>query len=124
MKVLVVDEDLKAAQAISNVVNMMASKLDIKCEVLMSTRPLEALDEIMQDREIALVVTDYRMRQMAGVELADKAQRLGVLVKVLSDAVPLSRHAETVTFSRSRLVALLPAWLLEATYTARPMHPA
>ncbi|NLG17618.1 MAG: response regulator [Fibrobacter sp.] len=45
--------------------------------------PEEALRDIIEDSNVGLIITDYRMPQMNGIELLDRARRIGRELKGL-----------------------------------------
>ncbi|MCP3395229.1 response regulator [Bradyrhizobium sp. CCGB12] len=91
--VLVVDDD-------PNVLEVIASMLeDLGCEVLTASSGAEALDMLVEQNAISILITDINMPAMDGHELAERATRLRPELKILQlsgrerrlDAYPMIR---------------------------------
>ncbi|MCP3395395.1 response regulator [Bradyrhizobium sp. CCGB12] len=91
--VLVVDDD-------PNVLEVIASMLeDLGCEVLTASSGAEALDMLVAQNAISILITDINMPAMDGHELAERATRLRPELKILQlsgrerrrDAYPMIR---------------------------------
>ena len=75
--VLVVDDD----PAVLDVIIGMLE--DLGCEVISAQNGPEALDQLGQNQEISILITDINMPGMDGHELAELAKRIRPELKVL-----------------------------------------
>jgi len=73
-KVLIIDDDLAILHTIERILS------DLGIEVILSTNPVKALS-IIKEHEIAVVVSDYRMPEMDGLELFSKLKNIAPDIK-------------------------------------------
>jgi len=76
-RILVVDDEEEVREILAE------SLMDFGYLVLTAASGEEALPVLVQDRSVALVITDVRMPGMSGLELADEIRRRWPEVKVL-----------------------------------------
>ena len=75
--VLVVDDD-------AGVLDVLASMLqELGCEVVSARNGAEALEQLVQNERITILITDINMPGMDGHELAERARRVRPSLKVL-----------------------------------------
>jgi putative two-component system response regulator len=73
-KILLIDDDVSVLHSIKRIL------CDLGFEVIESSNPIEALS-IINDQDIAVVVADYKMPQMSGLELLSKLKTMAPDIK-------------------------------------------
>jgi two-component system cell cycle response regulator CpdR len=79
-KVLVVDDEPLIAEVAASMLE------ELGCQAVTALSAAEAIDQLAQDREIEILLTDINMPGMDGYELAENARRVrpGIHVILLS----------------------------------------
>lgn len=75
--VLLIDDDREILEVCSEVL------LDAGFEVVSYDNPLEALESLQKGRKVDLIITDFRMPELNGLQLMEKINSLKILVPVV-----------------------------------------
>jgi len=83
--ILIVDDYVEILELLENMFPLIIKNMELNCSILKFSNPMEALKEmgVKGIKRLDLILSDYEMPEMSGIELIKKIKKINSKVKVI-----------------------------------------